>query len=601
MDKVTLANEAATGPSSGELLEQEFGKRRRGVVFAVAGVLVLLAAAGGAAVYLSQKAKAKAANEAWGELAQCLVGSEGLADDAPSLRFRRHQLAAMTLPEPERGVIEGAPWPKRCGKSALRLIDASRAAGVAGEGDASLAHQAELLAKQLEQADSFQMDLSPNIDAVFAAAKTAKLTPAPLASAPGPAAAEEKPLGLEDLSSMRPVTSRYFAFDKVAVELHQGEDRTFLVQDATIDPPAFFCTPAAAAVKCRRVPKAVPGGHTLSLLGTAEKGGVPLLFAGDRGESGVHFGDSGEVVDSLYAYGGWVAPDRTTFLLGWEKEERKLYFVSRSPTDKQAKRTELELDVDTNNYFYNTALLWNHVLVRGIDDKNERVLVAREIDVAKRKLGPEVPIGTLPEPGLITSDNALRPHISGCRSKDYRVVRVKGRRNDFLAFYVDGKWTKPHSGQFFDGRLTCSSLGAALTFISKSGVVTETRCTSASCTTTSADLVDKRPHLAPRNELYDVVTVADKVVAVWAAGERGGIRVRVAPAAELDKARDVVVYDDLVYDGKAQTVSSVSDVGLVAGDDHAVLLLGSRSGVFAFRVGLDGSVTPSAVEWATGD
>ena len=598
MDKATLAREAGSGPSSQDLLEAEFGKRKKGVVGWVLAGLVVLAGAAGAGVFFQQQAKKQAANEAWGELSQCLLGEGAGAAESPELAFRRLQLAAMTLPETERGVIEGTPWPRRCSKSALRVIDAAKSAGLGGDGEQSLLHQAELLSKELDTADSFQADLSALLSSSFGAAKAAGLTAAPRQGAPGPGFAAETPLVLEELSKATPLTKRYFPFNRVAVELHQGEDRTFLVQDATVEPPAFFCTPGASALTCRSAPKGISASQTLSLLGTAEKGGIPLLFAGDRGDAGVFFGESGESVDALYASGGWTAPNGTTFLLGWDREDKKLTFVSRAKGEAKAKRAELEPDVETSNYFYNTALLWNHVVIRGVDKEGKRVLVVRDIDVDKRKLGPEVLIGRLPEPGLITQENASRPHIAGCRSKDFELVRVRGRHEDFLAFLVDGKWTLlPQGGVFFDGRLSCSPKGASVTFISPRAVVTEIRCTSAACVSVNADLLGKRAHLAPRDELFDVVTVGDKVVAVWAAGQRGGIRLRVGPATEIASAKDIVLYDDLIQDGKLQAVSSLSDVGLIAGDDHAILLLGTKNGAFALRVDLDGKVAPAKIDW----
>lgn len=59
----------------------------------------------------------------------------------------------------------------------------------------------------------------------------------------------------------------------------------------------------------------------------------------------------------------------------------------------------------------------------------------------------------------------------------------------------------------------------------------------------------------------------------------------------------VVLYDDLIQDGKLQAVSSLSDVGLIAGDDHAILLLGTKNGAFALRVDLDGHVAPAKIDW----
>lgn len=593
MDKVTLAKETELGPNSSELLGAEYGKRRKTVLVVVVLLVLIVGGGVGAFAFLQAKASKEKASEAYGELSQCLFG--GPPPENPGVAYRFAQLRSMAFEQKNRAPVEGKSWPERCAPSALKVVDTTKAAGLSEEGDTTLVHHARELAKQLELNTSYKVDLSEVVNATFAEAKKLGIAPAP-SKMEGPPVGDA-PMTLDELQKSDPVTKAFFSFDSIRVEQNQGEDRYFLVQDATVEPPAFFCTPASAALQCNKVPANVKPSLTLDLLGTTDQGGYPLIFAGDRGDAGVFRGDTGEEVDQVYSYGGWVDKDGTAFLLGFDRTDKTPIVSSRKRGETKPLRDELKLDVEVGNYFYSTQLLWDQVFVRGRTDKNERRLLAHPVDVKSRKLGDAVDIGELPEYGLITDGDANRTHIGGCRSKDFRVVRVKGRDHDFLSFQVNGKWSKPHAGQFFNGRLACGSTGATVTYIAQAGVVSELRCTSAACKEAGGSFVGARDDLKPRERLLDVVSVGDKVVAVWGAGERGGIRARVALASEIEKANDIIVIDDLVHEGKVQGLSAVSDIGLIAAEDHALMLLGTKGGVFALRIALDGKITPQTVVW----
>jgi hypothetical protein len=594
MDKVTLATETALGPNSSELLGAEYGKRRRNVLIAIVVLVVLVGGGVGTFAVMQAKAAKQKANDAYGELSQCLFG--GPPPENPATAFRFAQLRAMGFVSKERAPVEGKPWPERCAPSALRVVDTAKDAGIADEGEKTLLHFARELGKQLELNTSYSVDLSEIVNLTFAELKRLELVATPPKDMTGPPEGDA-PMTLDDLKKTEPITKAFFSFDSIRVEQNQGEDRYFLVQDATVEPPAFFCTPGASSLQCNKVPANVKASLTLNLLGTTDVGGYPLIFAGERGDAGIFRGDTGEEVDHLYAYGGWVDKAGTAFILGFDTAEKKPLIASRKRGEAKPTRNELKLDVDVGNYFYSTQLLWDQVFVRGRSDKNERRLLAHPIDAKKRNIGEGVDIGELPEYGLISDSDADRAHISGCRSKDFRVVRVKGRDNDFLSFFVNGKWSKPHAGQFFNGRLSCGATGATVTYISQLGTINELRCTSANCQAAGGDMVGDRADLKPKERLFDVVSVGDKVIGAWSAGDRGGIRVRVALAAEIGKAKDIIVLDDLVYDSKVQSLSSVSDLGLVSAEDHALLLLGTKTGVYALRIATDGKITPETVAW----
>jgi hypothetical protein len=131
-------------------------------------------------------------------------------------------------------------------------------------------------------------------------------------------------------------------------------------------------------------------------------------------------------------------------------------------------------------------------------------------------------------------------------------------------------------------------------------IINEARCTSAQCEVNNVamqELLAGGLETAPRASLLDAATLGDKLVVAWAAGERGGIRVRVGVGRDIGAAKDVVVLDDLVADGKPSSLSTVSDLRLLSAPGHAVLLLSTKGGVFPLRVDPAGTVTPEKVTW----
>jgi hypothetical protein len=76
------------------------------------------------------------------------------------------------------------------------------------------------------------------------------------------------------------------------------------------------------------------------------------------------------------------------------------------------------------------------------------------------------------------------------------------------------------------------------------------------------------------------------VLVVWAGGERGGVRMRLAPLASLADTPDVVLLDDLGPDGR----SALQGVRAVAVPEGGVVLMATKNGVFSTRIGPEGVV-----------
>jgi hypothetical protein len=125
-------------------------------------------------------------------------------------------------------------------------------------------------------------------------------------------------------------------------------------------------------------------------------------------------------------------------------------------------------------------------------------------------------------------------------------------------------------------------------------------CTSAGCTHSvlKGDALDKGASDLRPEEARDVTAVdlAGKLLVVWLAGERGGLRMRIAPPDTFSRADDVLVLDDHVLGGKDVRESTILGFRLYSRERFAVLLLSTLAGVHAFRIDPDGTLKPWKVK-----
>jgi hypothetical protein len=216
-------------------------------------------------------------------------------------------------------------------------------------------------------------------------------------------------------------------------------------------------------------------------------------------------------------------------------------------------------------------------------------------------------VGELPEPGLVEGGADEPPHIGGCRSSEAMVVRVKGYDNDFMSFLVGGKWSPPMSPKVSDGVLSCHGTEAVVTRLYPGGPekgwatkIAQSQCTTAGCRVhdVALDKILKGQYeFGPREMKIDAVDVDGKLLVVWAAGERGGIRMRYAKAEEIERVDDLILYDDLYKDGQVQKLSTLFDLRLFSREGFAILLLSTVTGVYALRLDTGGGMTPVEVTW----
>lgn len=595
----------APPPDELEALVADAAKRRRRLLLGGVSLLLVLAAGGYGVAVQQERAAEQRIALAHGKLSRCLLGSPLQAGESASVRLRRIQLTGMALSDQERGPGGAEPWPQRCGSFAHQIDEALRDAG-RSKGNDDLAHAAAALGKQLKEPTSFSADLTRAVDAVWSLAALEKVTTAPSVDGAAPPLRAE-PLDADELLRGTPLTQKAFSFKTIFVEPHPAADLRVLVDDPRAPGGSFLCSMKRAApeARCASLPAAVTAGQQgLRLFGTSDDGAAPLIFAGNRGSEGIFRADSGELVDRLYAYGGHASADGFSAVLGWKEKERELT-ASRKTAGAPVTQTKLDPPFRTGNPYYSAQMLWSEVMLRGVTKDNRRRLFALSLQRTGAVLGEPVDVGELPEPGLVQGGLDEPPHITGCKTAEAMVVRVKGYDNDFLTFRLGGKWSSPVSPEMTGGTLSCSKTSAAITRVEPAGVETahqssvrQVRCTSAGCRTDVVrmqQLLHNRLEFAPRDNHLDAVDLDGQMLLVWAAGERGGIRMRLAPAEAIAKAPDVILYDDLMKDGHVGNLSTFFDLKLLSREGFAVLLLSTVTGVHALRIDPGGKVTPMKV------
>lgn len=613
------ADETREGPSSEELLGSMYAKQRKRRIFIVVGAIgLLLVGAVGFGFWQVQKAKV-AANEAFSAVSQCLIGGAPAEGEAPAARFRRFQLAAAGLPESRRGVVDKVAWPQRCGYRAQELFDAARAAGLTSGGDKNLPYWADALAKILKSPQGHVLDATEPMNAMFELAQKEGLK-AGGTKEPGPPNAAA-PLNADDLLKVGRLTDKPFSFAKVSLDPIASETRHILVQDPDVPESPMLCSHGAGALSCKRLPDAIAKSkHGLMLIGTTETGAAPLVFAGQRGQSGVFRSDSGEEVYAGFTSAAYVRADGTVHAIV-EDDGGKAQWLTAKKGEKP-RREDLEIEgYDVGAPLVTTQILWDQLLFVGIKKTEDEKKKSEEEDpeaeakpiavhAYARTIDPSGKLGAPTDLGAVGEVFGGMPRggrdqvVWGCRSSGTMTALVHVRGQSHAIAYLDGKWTAPLD-VFVSGGALCDPGGfgtAGFAHGSESepwnGSISHTRCTTAGCQSRSAsmkDILTGGLELAPRARLGDAVPLGDDVVVAWVAGDRGGVRARVGAADKLPQLDDIVVFDDLIKDSKLREKSIVTDIGLLPGQGGATVVIATEVGVFAILIKKDGSLEPLPV------
>jgi hypothetical protein len=231
-------------------------------------------------------------------------------------------------------------------------------------------------------------------------------------------------------------------------------------------------------------------------------------------------------------------------------------------------------------------------------------LVVRSLEATGASpVGPPVDIGRIDEVGHIEGGAEEEPHLTACRNGSTTVLRAKGWDDTFLYFKRD-TWSAAVAAHGQHGLLTCGDNTATITKtwgdrvgaqrFRGGAVVSE--CTVSECKEHIVD-IDKvlasNDDLTPRSrQSIRAIDVSGKLLFVWSAGDRGGVRMRLGAPDQLATAPETILLDDHIRDGVYREESTLVGFELLPFGKSAVLLLGTVEGVYAFMVDADGKPTP---------
>ncbi len=587
---------ALTGTEEPELppSQLDFGKPSRGrvAVFALMGLLATGAAVAGVGYYLHRSAM-KAASLAFGDLNQCLIGEVNTTEAEVVIKYRRHQVAMMGRPADARSEGAGEAWPDRCASQAIKLVDAANDANLEASDGTSLRETAAELEKALKEGRALDNDISGLLTKTWAAAEKAGLR-APPSSVIGP---PSHPIALTvgDLPDSAFVTKEYVALNDLQLPWHTSEEPSFYFDHKDGDGP-FYCRAAPEQLVCTHIAATLrKRGHALRLLGSADPGVAPLLFAGNRGDAGIYRSDTGEEIDRMPSYGGYVSKGGLVVVAGYEGDKvilsvKKGKSAVRHDFDEELKRLFDEDPPSRGHAFYNVQVSHGFVYMRGVR-KEQRRFWAFPLS-GEGAMGKPIDLGELPEYGLVTAGDE-RPHIASCRTGEgRRVVRVHGRNHDYASFLADARWTNlVEADDLFTKRMECTESRAL--FMGDSFVEV---CNSAGCKAERMRL-EAPGVLSARAGTYGRAVLGDKVLAIWGAGARGGVRAKRGEPKELPTVQDSVLLDDLIDQGKISDLPTVTELRLIGGGAYALLLVQTKRGLSVLRIKADGSAMPETVQW----
>jgi hypothetical protein len=585
-------------------------RRSRKKTLLLLGVCVGLIAVGGGGAAIAVGRQAQSATQhAWDRAATCVTGA--LADGpSPSTLVRNSQLIAMSAPAEARlhlgpGVDEF--WPLRCSAPLHAFVEAVKNGG----GSANLEEASDKLARALSVDSSVTADLGPLVEKLFSAAAAERLSAHPLAEVTGP----PKPAAPLTLATL-PKDARVFGAALTLAGIHRApfadDPLRFVVDDKDFPEGPAICELAEGerVIACTKVPPPAAGlSPALRLWGTTAPKVKPFVFAGDRGKSGIFRSDTGErVVDRLEygAYGATALDDGSLGYLAWHDKLAETHFV-RVARDGSRSESVVVSRKESGNPYYSSSIFWSYVAYKSVRKDADGIrLVVREIG-RDGALGAPLDIGRIEEVGQIEGGESEEPHLTGCRSGDTTVIRAKGWRNTFVSFLVGGNWTAPVEAPGLGGQLECRSGEAIVSRVwggpmgsTFKGGVGMYRCTASGCDDRSVNLnkvlADNKDVLPREAREVRAVDIDGKLLLVWSAGERGGLRTRFAISGELASVPDTILYDDHIRDGAFREESTIVDFELFPTAHGALFLLGTVEGVFAYLFDANGKPQPVAAK-----
>jgi hypothetical protein len=566
-------------------------------IFVAGGVGVVLLGIGVFVTVRTIDSNETAAREqAFGSLSSCLLGADALkAGETPSARVANIKLGVVGVPMEKRAKAGEVPWPGSCATFAYQLKEHA--------GESPIAAAAEALAKALKADANATADLGKEIDQVWAEANNAKLKGAPAGS--GTPVAGPKPAvplySAEQFKALPKALNGAFTLGNVREAGSLGGKVHFLVDQKEGDQGPALCTVSAAeaTMKCQKVPEAAanlsPG---LRLVGSTEDSARPFVFAGDRGQLGIIPSSGSHPVAAAVAHGAHARGDGTLAVLGRKEGAKDLRLISVPVTGPTTESPVLQpTDFDAPGQ---ATMAWDWITWRSLAKTGTTShLFARRIEGGLAK--PQVDVGEIDEGAPVDKAERDLQQVHVCKSEDAVVVRVRGQRNDVLAFFAGGRWSTPIKAPTHGGALTCHGLEAVTTTVDHVmqdkdfAVVNQARCNTSGCTPAKVDmrqLLAGMSEIAPADQTsVAAADVGGKLMLVWNGGLAGGLRMRFAAPDKFKEAEDVIITDG--RDEKSN-VSSIAQIKVIGTNGFAVMLLATTSGLKALKVDSAGKVTPLA-------
>lgn len=570
------------------LLVQAIGSEKRFKRVGIIGSILLVALGIGAYVTIStlETRSAEAAAAELGALQTCLLGDPLAADEKPSARLRKVQLAALSIPLDKRAKPGESPWPSNCQVYAVGLSERHGGASSAGIGTTFAT-----LGKTLKE-DAWGTKLSEIVDGALADIAKKGVKPIAVTNVSVAPKALAPVFDTAKFASIPKALSGKFSLTSVKPEPSPKGVLRFVL-DAKDQDGTLLCTASAGSspgVKCVPVPPPVaslaPG---VSLGGTAEAGMQPVLSAG-AGDNAAVFMVENKVASGLLL-GAHVRSGGTAAVLVRSGKDAKLFVVpaTGAPQDRGIVDPAIASTA-------HVGLGYDHV-VWFAGKPGPMRLHARKLGPTGFSAAP-VDIGEAP-----AAPNAEAPQslIDFCNTGEATIVRGRAGQTDIIATYAGGRWSVPMKGGPAGGILTCRALEATTTHVEHAmteernwATITHTKCNTGGCSVTKValkELLGAMPELVPQDtKAVAAADVGGKLAIVWNAPRPGGLRLRFGAPDQLKTASDVVIYDGYEEGGVAALTSFVEMKVLPFADD-ALVLLSTTSGVRALRIDTNGAVT----------
>ncbi len=532
--------------------------------FVPVAVLLGVGAMVGGGVYAYKRAVGKqqeAREQAFADLSQCLLGEVVVSGDDTINGLNATQNRLGHRPDSTRGVVDGAPWPQRCGGQARKMMDAVRDSSFMDDHPKrEMLKVLDVLAKDLEAKGATEIYLAGSVLQVWRQAEKAGIAMGKSSSIVGP----PKPALMEGGNAAAELPFSTILPVRGGPQWHflaERKDKVGTIASCATSKEGLTCAefafdgslnPVGTWSDAQRLP--VWDGKKLSILTGGKLEEISLDIAG---EPRVHVDDKG----SVYALGTIFANEEVKLSLAVRHEGKKVKSVA---LEKALEKASEGAGADAV-----TAVLVgsNVVIRRTMADgySGELQMFAIDVDLS---LGKPVPIKTDGSPNSVPSV---------CRVGDSFALQAD-RRQTRLHFFDGQKWTGPVKSDApgFD----CSAAGGVW-------LAQRTYCRPSGCIDAFAK-EDEDAFMAAIKAVPDSTFSGDKLVNVWSVKEGHGTMVRVGAPGDAKSAEETLIYERSDPKGGGQDGAF--------GDKHGAWVLSEIEGrVIGAHVTPDGKVGPIKV------